>query len=188
MLHSFSDIITFSRICLTPVIIILCVLPSEMLNYAGWACFLIAALSDAIDGYIARKFGTTSKFGALFDSYADKILIVIMMFLLVLLNRLDAIYATIPAFIITSRELFVFLIRFYSHCKNITLGVSKLAKFKTFFEMISIIILLHPVYHITYHMPGLIILWISAILAVISGFQYLTTLYSIKKDDRILED
>lgn len=185
MLGNISDLITFSRICFTPIIVILMLIPNEACNMMGWYLFLIAGLSDILDGYIARRFGTTSRFGSLFDSYADKILIIIMLFLLVVLNRLNIYWGIVPAFIITCRELFVFLLRFYAHCKQINMGVNYCAKLKTFFEMISLICLLHPIYSLKYQALGIILLWIGAILAIISGIIYLIDLYRKMDDTKI---
>lgn len=186
MLHSLSDIITFSRLCLTPIIVILAFIPG--LQIIAWYCLLLAASTDAIDGYVARKFGTTSTFGSIFDSYTDKVLIIVMLFLLVVLGKLNYLHGLIPAFIITCRELFVFLLRFYAHFKNLSLQTKPLAKVKTALQMLGIILLLHPSISIYPHISGIMILWLAAILSIISALQYCHELITYKTKHTIITE
>lgn len=188
--HKFAkvpDFLTLSRIVTTPVIAILALTPILSLQYIALALFFLACITDMLDGYIARKFNLTSRLGGLFDSYADKVIIIIMMFLLVVLHRLDTHYALVPAFIITCRELLIFIIRFYFYLRKQVLEVSYLSKSKTILQMLGVLLLLYPAQTETITEIGIYCLWTAAALSIITGLQYCFSMIKLHSDRSLLK-
>lgn len=142
----------------------------QVLNWLMFGLFIIGAATDFLDGYLARRWGVGSEFGAMLDQITDKLLVTTVLMFLVLGQ-----YAgIIPALIIILRELYVSGVREYLALKNVPLPVSKLAKWKTASQMLGIATVLFGVC-IQYRLlltvgNGLII--IAAILSLISAWQY----------------
>lgn len=139
--------------------------------------FLLASLTDYLDGYLARKMGVVSKLGANLDLVADKLLVVSCLIILCILFHDPFIY--IPTFIIFFREMYITWIRISSE-RNPQLkiiGVNFSGKLKTAFQMIAIFILfvsLHPsTYSFSIEILGKILLWIALVQTIISLAYYL---------------
>ncbi|MFN7451279.1 MAG: CDP-diacylglycerol--glycerol-3-phosphate 3-phosphatidyltransferase, partial [Alphaproteobacteria bacterium] len=132
--------------------------------------FSLAAASDFIDGYLARKWQVQSPFGAMIDQITDKL--VVVTFLVILL--VDQAVWWLPALVILLREIYVSGLREYLALAQIPMPVSRLGKWKTATQMLAIIALLSAV---VYAIPALeilgnLLLSIAAILAAISALQY----------------
>lgn len=138
--------------------------------------FALGAITDFFDGYLARKFDALSDFGRMFDPIADKLMVLIC---LVMLISADVItLAHLPAaLIIIAREILVSGLREFLNGREVTLPVSTLAKYKTSLQMIALACLLAgPTGDAL--LPGLlnlglVLLWLSALLTVITGYDYL---------------
>jgi CDP-diacylglycerol--glycerol-3-phosphate 3-phosphatidyltransferase len=133
--------------------------------------FIIAAVSDAIDGYVARRMNQITPLGKFLDPLADKLLIAAALLALVYLNLVEAWVAAV----IILRELFVTGFRFYSLVQNNVFSASWLAKKKTLVQVVAIsILMLHiklPYADIIFRI-GTIILYLAAALTVYSGVEY----------------
>ena len=144
---------------------------NESAALTAFALFLIASITDYLDGILARKYGE-SQFGIVFDPIADKILVVSILILLV---KHD-IASILASSVIILREIIISGIREKLATSNIIVRVSKLAKVKTSFQMISIMILI-----ISYGIPeniyinefGNIFLSIAAIIALYTAIIYI---------------
>jgi CDP-diacylglycerol--glycerol-3-phosphate 3-phosphatidyltransferase len=175
MILNFPTILTISRIVFIPVIIFCYIYNNGELRNIAAFIFLIALITDYFDGLIARKFGQETQFGAFLDPIADKLLVVIT---IILLSRsFDSLLFLIPALIIISREFLVIAIRQrLAEIKvTIPMRVNTLGKIKTAFQMLSLFILLHPNIlfgFINLHIIGLLLLFIAAVLTVISFIYY----------------
>jgi CDP-diacylglycerol--glycerol-3-phosphate 3-phosphatidyltransferase len=175
MILNFPTILTISRIVFIPVIIFCYIYNNGELRNIAAFIFLIALITDYFDGLIARKFGQETQFGAFLDPIADKLLVVIT---IILLSRsFDSLLFLIPALIIISREFLVIAIRQrLAEIKvTIPMRVNTLGKIKTAFQMLSLFILLHPnilFSFINLHIIGLLLLFIAAVLTVISFIYY----------------
>ena len=139
--------------------------------------FLYAAITDYIDGFLARKYSLVSPFGAFLDPVADKLVVVIT--LLMLVTQYNGLLFMIPVVIIVSREIIVSSLREWmalSGNHNIV-SVSFIAKLKTSVQMIAIFILLLSLggfkYNQVFFYGGLIFLYISALLTIVSMWLYL---------------
>jgi CDP-diacylglycerol---glycerol-3-phosphate 3-phosphatidyltransferase len=159
-------ILTFSRIVLVPLFI--WVTPSN--HMLGALIFLIAALTDVFDGYLARKTGQITKFGIILDPIADKILVISALILLVDMMLVSAWIAIV----IIIREFIVTGIRVVALSKDIVIPAETGGKLKTGAQMTSIVMLLLPggIGPIDLYDIGLVLLYISLVLAVVSGVKY----------------
>ena len=168
------NLLSLSRIIL--IIPILILLDQETLGSSISALFLfiLAAFTDFLDGYIARKTNTVSKIGALLDHVADKLLVCLVLIYFVLIFN-NWIYL-LPILIIISRELAISSIRQYSalNNKNIDTSSSFPAKLKTFFQLITIgFLIMHTIAIPVYTSISIILLWVSAIISIYTLFDYL---------------
>lgn len=172
------NFLTLTRIIVIPFIILSFYFDDKIMAHRlGAGLFLYASITDFFDGYLARKYNIESNFGKIMDPIADKILISCVLFMLVSFNKVHV----FPCLLILSREIFVAGLReFLSSVKEI-LPVSNLAKIKTTLQMTSLFFLLigsqgSGIYYIDF--LGQLLLWLSAILTVITGYEYLQ--FSIK--------
>ena len=152
--------LTSLRILFIPLLVTLLLLPGYRI--ASVVLFAILALSDLIDGMLARWLKQRSVAGALFDPLADKILVISTLMILVELGELSS----IPVIIIVARELLVTGLRVLIAAKKEVMPASLSGKWKTVFQMIAAFML---IMNIPY---GLTVLWIAVILTVISGIEY----------------
>lgn len=138
--------------------------------FLGGVLFSIAAITDLLDGYLARKTGQVTKFGILLDPIADKLLVISALIIFVDM-------ATIPAWIaivIIVREFIVTGLRIGALSKDIVIPAERGGKIKTTAQVASIIILFldRTLIDIDLYAIGLTLLWIAMVLGVISGIQY----------------
>lgn len=171
--------ITIFRIILVPVFIFLIFSNWVYYNFL-WALlvFILACVSDAIDGYIARKHNMITTFGKFLDPLADKILVISA---LIAFMELD-ISNSIVVIIIVSREFLVTSVRLVAVDKGIVIVASKLGKLKTVVHMVSICFILifltfsnfdFVFEYSTIYIISNIFLWICAIISLVSCFEYL---------------
>lgn len=172
---STPNILTSLRIAMIPVLVIVFYLaPMEWRYLASAIVFSIASITDWLDGYLARKWGQTTPFGAFLDPVADKLIVAVALVLLVEVHA-SAILA-VPALVIVGREIVVSALRewmaHYSERRGV--AVSVLGKIKTISQMIAIILLLgagpgksDPM------IVGYTLLYISAALTLWSMYEYL---------------
>ena len=167
--------LTLLRILLIPVFVLVFYLPLSWNNYFACLVFTIAAVTDVLDGYLARKLNQTSSLGAFLDPVADKLMVAVALVLLVQQN--PVIYLTLPAAIIIGREITVSALREWMAeigARNLV-AVSVLGKIKTLAQMLALgfLIFRMPVYGMPVYEIGLVLLYIAAILTLISMIQYL---------------
>ena len=142
--------------------------------------FIIASITDFLDGYIARKFQLVTTFGKFIDPIADKLLVnsLLIMF------AIDKIIPAVPVLIMVWRDTLVDGIRMMASQKNIIMSAGVLGKFKTVLQIVTIIVYL--VSNLPFELFGLpvnvFLLWFSTFISVFSGFSYF-----IQAKDIILE-
>ena len=173
---SLPNIITGFRILLIPVLVIaFYLLPMETRYIVSAFIFTVASITDWLDGYLARRMGQMTAFGAFLDPVADKLIVAVALVLLVEVHA-SAVLA-IPALVIVCREIVVSALREwmarYSDKRGV--AVSFLGKIKTAFQMIAIIVLLAsgPDPHALQVILGYILLYAAAGLTLLSMYQYL---------------
>ena len=169
------NILTLSRILSIPLLILFFYLPYRWSLYFCTLIFILAMLTDWLDGYLARRFNQQSSFGAFLDPVADKL--VISTALILLVSRQPDWVITLPALVIVGREIAVSALREWMAelGKRSLLAVSVIAKVKTASQAVAIGALLwhYPILGVDMHGIGLILLYVAAILTLISMFDYL---------------
>jgi CDP-diacylglycerol--glycerol-3-phosphate 3-phosphatidyltransferase len=140
------NIITVTRILLTPLILFLLFVPSFVARFTAFILFLIAAISDLWDGHLARKHGWVTDFGKVFDPIADKLLLVTMLVAFYILTR-PARSLTLPVIggfpmwlllVIFGREFLITAIRWLAARRGVVIASGKAGKFKAWFQNIFI--------------------------------------------------
>lgn len=146
--------------------------------------FLIAALSDWLDGFLARKLELTSRFGAFLDPVADKLIVVTA--LIMLLREDSSIFFTISIIIIIGREITISALREWMAeiGQRISVSVSYIGKIKATAQMLAIILMFYQgeIIGISAYMIGLYTLYLSVILTLWSMAQYLMAAWPVLKD------
>ena len=158
--------------------IILC-LPTTTWN--GWSAaivFTIASITDWFDGALARKYQAESTMGKFMDPIADKVLVSSVLIMLLPIGRVDP----IMVIIILLRDIFIGGIRSVAAADGVIISAKNTGKWKTAMQMVGIpALLIHdPVFGFPTHHLGVTLLWISAVLSIISGVQYTRAYYSAK--------
>lgn len=168
------NILTLFRIGLLPVYIIVFYLPFSSAHLIAASIFTLACVTDMLDGYLARTWKQTSRFGAFMDPVADKLLVAVTLVLLV--SEHDIPYIAIPAVIIVGREIVISALREWmaEMGARASIAVTFVAKFKTAIQMFALGFLIgfRP-YESWFGVLGLVLLYISAILTIWSMFVYL---------------
>lgn len=162
--------ITLSRILLVPFVVVLLYFPGPVSCSLATIVFIIASLTDWMDGYVARKSNTVTSIGKFLDPLADKVLICSMLIMFVK-------WQWVPAWVvivIVCRELVVTGLRAIAIDEGIVLAADKFGKAKTVLQILAIIPLaLHyPIAGISLWPFGIFLLYIAMILAVFSGANY----------------
>lgn len=146
MNFNLPNALTWARILMIPLVLAVYYIPVDVLsrhhqNIAACSIFVVAALTDWFDGYLARRMGLTSAFGAFLDPVADKLMVCAALVLLVNLDRCNAVLA----FIIIGRELTISALREWMAQlgKTRSVAVSFIGKLKTAAQMVAIPMLLY---------------------------------------------
>ncbi len=150
--------------------------PHNPNNMVSFFLFLIAGITDFLDGYFARKLDQTSRFGAALDPIADKLLTSAALFLLVATDTLAGFHIVIALSIIL-REIWVSGLR-EALAGKAALPVIKLAKWKTALQFIALTLLISPIGG-SLREIGIFALWAAAGMTILTGMQYTRTAFSI---------
>jgi len=161
--------LTVYRIAATPGIVVLLMFPSKLTTFLAAWLFIAAAITDFLDGFLARRRGLVSELGKVLDPLADKVLVCSS--LIMLANR-QWIPGWLVCFII-ARELSVTGLRGIA-AEKVDVSATQLGKFKTGFQIAAIIPLLfhYPYFGINLHLIGTFLLWIALIFTLWSGVDY----------------
>ncbi|MEN9848674.1 MAG: CDP-diacylglycerol--glycerol-3-phosphate 3-phosphatidyltransferase [Pseudomonadota bacterium] len=167
--------LTVLRIVLIPIFMGVFYLPLSWVNLATTGIFALAAITDWFDGYLARRWQQTSAFGAFLDPVADKLLVAVVLVLLV--QKHPSVWMAIPAAVIIGREITISALREWMAelGERTQVSVSFIGKVKTVAQMGALLMLLYdvPLFDISMHKAGYILLYIAALLTLWSMFIYL---------------
>ena len=180
MLKKIPNILTIGRIIIVPFFVLAFYLPGFYGDLTACVLFVIASVTDFLDGMLARMLGEESKLGELLDPIADKIIVATALLLLVMSGTIRH-YEVIAAIIILTREILISGLREFLAKGKINLPVSNLAKLKTFLQMVAISLLLtgetgNKILNFQDYNAqtiGVILLWLSAFLTLYTGYEYL---------------
>lgn len=180
-LHTVPNWLTFGRILSLPVIIALASFHGRGFGISAAIVFSIAAITDFLDGYIARRTGQVSEFGKLVDPIADKIIVAAAFIMLVHLDRAPA---WIVALII-SREFAVSGLRAYAGTRNIVIEARFMGKTKTTLQILAIICLLvnFNLWGIPFVEAGWILLIAAFAATMWSGYEYFADYRKMNMED-----
>jgi CDP-diacylglycerol--glycerol-3-phosphate 3-phosphatidyltransferase len=181
MKWTIPNILTLVRIILIPVLVAVFYAPSPWSYPISAVVFGLAAVTDWLDGYLARRWEQTSAFGAFLDPVADKLMVAVALVLLVQDNP-SPLFA-VPAAIIIGREIVISALREWMAeiGARTKVAVSIVGKVKTTLQMIAILLLLYkvPLGQFPTHSAGVILLYIAAILTLWSMFVYLRAAWPV---------
>ncbi len=158
--------LTLIRILLIPVFILV----AYSMPLLGASIFAIASITDALDGYIARKSKQVTKLGVILDPIADKLLVISALIVLVDMGPVPA----WMAIVIIVREFLVTGLRLVALSKDIVIPAEAGGKIKTVLQIASVIVLLIPGAYtvIDLYDIGMVLLWGAMLIGIISGIQY----------------
>ncbi len=167
-----ANIVTILRIVLVPIFVVILLTAMENKEIIALIIFVVAAISDTIDGYLARKYNQITDLGKFLDPLADKLLVVGALLALVYLQRVEAWVATV----IILREILIAGFRFYFLVNDAVFSASWLAKKKTLLQIVSLGILIiyeRLPYPDIIFTVGTVSLYIAVFLTVYSGVEYI---------------
>ena len=162
--------LTVLRVCMIPFFVVMLLLNSgenQTYRYIAAAIFIVASLTDMLDGKIARKYNLVTNFGKFMDPLADKLLVCSALICLVDLKQLPA----WMVIVIISREFIISGFRLVASDNGIVFAASYWGKFKTTFQMISVILLIVRIPALT--VLTQICVWTALVLTVISLVDYI---------------
>jgi cardiolipin synthase len=175
LLLSLPNILTYGRILAVPLVVFCVVGGKDTWRWIALALFIVASITDYLDGYLARIWKQQSSLGRMLDPIADKLLVSACLLALVFERTIDGL-SLWAALIILSREILVSGLREYLAELRVSVPVSRLAKWKTALQMVAIgFLLAGPAgdVHFAYTtLIGLILLWASALVTLYTGYDY----------------
>lgn len=169
-INNLPNTLSVIRLVLIPVIVICLYFPGKLGSFLAALFFGLAAITDLLDGFYARRHKKITSLGKFLDPLADKLLISATMIMLITLNRIP-VWVVI---LIIAREMAVTGLRGIAVVEGIVIEASSLGKYKTIFQLVSLICLsLHYEYlKVDFHIVGMTFLWVALILTMWSGWSY----------------
>jgi CDP-diacylglycerol--glycerol-3-phosphate 3-phosphatidyltransferase len=171
------NLVTMSRVALIPLVLIFIDNFSPLRSFIASLLYLVAAAGDALDGYLARSRGQVSTLGKFLDPLADKLLVTAVLVFMVELSRVPAWVVVV----IVGRDLTINGLRSIASAQGLVISASVGGKIKTGLQLVAIMMLMiyfrYPVLGsgitVDYHRAGLIVLYVSMVVSVLSAAQYL---------------
>jgi CDP-diacylglycerol--glycerol-3-phosphate 3-phosphatidyltransferase len=156
-----------------PFIVYLLLLPGPLAAGFAAAIFFIATITDFLDGYIARSYGSGTTLGKFLDPLADKVLVVSALIMLVGTPQLPRVPGWIVA-VIVIREILVTGLRAIAAAEGLVMAAEELGKYKMVLQSIAVqgLIIRYTYFHIDFFAAGMFVLWIAMGLSVWSGIDY----------------
>ncbi|MBN1380037.1 MAG: CDP-diacylglycerol--glycerol-3-phosphate 3-phosphatidyltransferase [Deltaproteobacteria bacterium] len=174
--------ITLLRLMIVPVLFFLLLSPGPVWSLVITILFILAALTDLLDGYVARRYEIVTTIGKFLDPIADKLIVNTAMILMIPIERIPP---WIVAIIII-RDFIVDGIRHLASTEGVIIQANKMGKQKTVCQIfaISALMIHYPILGVDAHVVGMFILYVALVLTVYSGFSYFNEFYkkTIKKE------
>jgi len=181
------NILTLARIAAVPVVLVLLLSDTRASGVWAAAIFGIAAVTDFIDGWLARKWGVVTILGKFLDPLADKLIVMVALIMLIPLDRVPA----WAVFLILAREMVVTGLRSIASSEGIVIDASELGKYKTIYQMVAIPgLMLHydfnwffglewGIFQVNMHNFGIFFFYIAFALTLYSGYDYLQKFFRV---------
>ncbi len=167
-----SNKLTLFRIGAIPIVVLLLLFfPERGPSFIAAFVFLLAAISDGLDGYLARRGNMVSNVGKLLDPLADKLLVCTALIMLIPLGRVSAWIVAV----IIGREMVVTTLRGVSAADGVVIAANWTGKLKAFTQLAAtnLLILHYPYFSLDIHLIGTIMIWIAAVLTIWSGLDFI---------------
>ena len=186
-LLNLPNLLTLGRIAAIPVIVILLLFDTRTAGIWAAAVFGAAALTDWLDGWLARRWQVVTVLGKFLDPLADKLIVMAALIMLIPLGRVPA----WAVFLILAREMVVTGLRSIASSEGIVIAASDLGKYKTIFQMVAIVgLLLHYDYywffgvrleilHASMQNAGIFFFWVAFAMTIWSGGDYLYRFFKV---------
>ncbi len=186
-LLNLPNLLTLGRIAAIPILVILLLFDNRTCGLWAAGIFGIAAITDWLDGYLARKWEVVTVLGKFLDPLADKLLVMAAFIMMIPLGRVPA----WAVFLILTRELVVTGLRSIASSEGIVIDASNLGKYKTIFQMTAIPgLLLHydyywlfglkiELFHVSMHNFGIFFFYVALIMALWSGIDYMQKFFRV---------
>jgi CDP-diacylglycerol--glycerol-3-phosphate 3-phosphatidyltransferase len=162
-----ANAVTIARLAVTPVLLSMIIEGGD--SYSATLLWILLAATDGVDGYLARRQGTTRS-GAFLDPLADKVLVLGAMIALVAADR----FSWVPVAIITAREITIQMLRTYWGRRGLAIQARYWAKVKTVVQEVAVGFALLPLTAENHPEVANAVLWIAVVLTVVTGIQYVT--------------
>jgi CDP-diacylglycerol---glycerol-3-phosphate 3-phosphatidyltransferase len=172
------NLLTLTRILLIPVFVMLFATPTPDRSLIAAIVFVVAAVTDLLDGYLARKSGQVTTLGKLLDPIADKLLVLSALILLVNVDRVSA----LVAILIIAREVAVTGVRAIAAGEGIIISAETTGKYKMVLQIVAIVFLIlegtvaEALGNL--HLPGIATLYFSLALSYVSGAKYVWSFWN----------
>ena len=177
MMLNTPNVLTLLRIVAIPLFVLAFVWDHPSSNLLAFLIFSLAAVTDWLDGYLARKWGQTSAFGAFLDPVADKLIVATALVLLVYRDGGANLWLTLAAAVIVGREITISALREWmaEMGRRAAVKVSVIGKFKTIAQMVALLLMIYdqPLWGLPLGAIGLWLLYAAAVLTLWSMVQYL---------------
>jgi cardiolipin synthase len=177
---SLPNILTYGRLVAVPAVVALLFWPEDY--WSRWfalAIFVVAAITDYLDGYLARAYEQQSVLGRMLDPIADKLLVAACLLMLVADGTIAGVWSLSAAIVILCREILVSGLREFLAELKVSVPVSRVAKWKTAVQLVSLGFLVAGPAGETVlpHTVGIgtVLLWVAALLTLYTGWDYLKT-------------
>ncbi len=188
--------ITIARIILIPFFVAAYMIDFPFHNLVATGIFIVASLTDWLDGYIARKYNMVTTIGKFLDPIADKVLVSSALILASTIENVFQIYIIIATIIIIARELVVTCFRTIAASKNVVLAADKIGKAKTATQLVGLsFYLAYPAFELISALASEIILiigfsflMIATLLTIVSACNYIIRNAGVFKDEKIEEE
>lgn len=176
------NLLTFIRILLVPVFILLFLAPGPLRSFLSAVVFLAASLTDLLDGYLARRWEQVTKLGKLLDPIADKLLVLSALVLLVQFHRVPGWIAIV----LIGRELGMTGLRAIASTDGIVIPAEKTGKYKFVLQIIALVLLILDLRseYMNFNLLGMILLWAAMVLSIVSAVRisvYYSTQMQMRK-------
>ncbi len=181
------NLLTLARIAAVPLVLVLLLSDSRESGVWAAAIFGLAAVTDFIDGWLARKWGVVTVLGKFLDPLADKLIVMVALIMLIPLDRVPA----WAVFLILGREMVVTGLRSIASSEGIVIDASELGKYKTIYQMVAIPgLMLHyefnwffgldwSIFQVNMHNFGIFFFYIAFVLTLWSGIDYLHKFFRV---------
>ena len=176
------NLLSLFRIAIIPVLVYLLTFTDQSSGLLAAFLFLVAALTDYFDGYLARRYRAVSNLGKILDPLADKLLIVTALIMLAAMDRLEE--PEVPAWLVVlvvARETAVTLLRGIALTEGIVMEAEELGKYKFLLQALAVFALMvhYPYLGIHFYVVGVYFLLLATVVALWSGVNYHIKFFSV---------